>query len=99
MKIIVIKTDNTMEEIDINKNITNYLTDINKEDVELLYYWNYENKIIKCYGLYIENYSNINSHSLPPNGISSILEEDSDIIILTNKPTGICVLLFEDPNH
>ena len=31
------------------------------------------------------NYSNINSHSLPPNGISSILDEDSDNVILSDK--------------
>jgi len=55
------------------------------EDIQLLYYWNYENKVIKCYGLYVDNYSNINSHSLPPNGISPILNDNSDNIILSNN--------------
>ena len=96
MKIIKITTDNAMEEIDINTSIESYLAKCEIEEIQLLYYWNYENKIIKCYGLYIENYSNINSHSLPPNGISSILEEDSDNIILTNN---IYVCAFDTNNN
>ena len=85
MKILCINTDNTMEEIDIDTSLEIFLESTNIDGLQLLYYWNYGNKIIKCYGLYVDNYSNINSHSLPPNGISSILDEDSDNVILSDK--------------
>ena len=85
MKILCINTDNTMEEFDVNTSLEDFLVSTNIDGLQLLYYWNYGNKIIKCYGLYVDNYSNINSHSLPPNGISSVLEEDSDNIILSAK--------------
>jgi hypothetical protein len=74
-----------MEEIEIDISIEQYILSLNMDGIQLLYYWNYGRKIIKCYGLYIDNYSNINSHSLPPNGISSILDEDSDNIILSDN--------------
>lgn len=85
MKIICINTDNTMEEIDIDTSIDTFLSDTNIEDIQLLYYWNYGNIKIKCYGLYLDNYSNLNSHSLPSNGISPTLDENSDNIILSDK--------------
>lgn len=84
-----------MEEININTSFEDFLVSTNIDGLQLLYYWNYGNKIIKCYGLYIENYSNINSHSLPPNGISSILEEDSDNIVLSNN---IYIVAFDINN-
>ena len=94
MKIIKITTDNTMKELDINTSIEAYL-ESEIDDIQLLYYWNYENKTIKCYGLYIDNFSNINSHSLPPNGISPILEDNSDNIILSNN---IYICAFNNNN-
>ena len=95
MKILCINTDNTMEEIDIDTSFEDYIVSINIDGIQLLYYWNYGNKIVKCYGLYVDNYSNINSHSLPPNGISSILEENSDNIILSDK---IYIVAFDTNN-
>ena len=95
MKILCINTDNTMEEIDIDTSLEDFLESTNIDGLQLLYYWNYGNKIIKCYGLYVDNYSNITSHSLPPNGISSVLEEDSDNIILSDK---IYIIAFDTNN-
>ena len=96
MKILCINTDNTMEEVDINTSLEDFLESTNIDGIQLLYYWNYGNKTIKYYGLYVDNYSNINSHSLPPNGISSILEEDSDNVILSDK---IYIVAFDTNNN
>ena len=73
MKVILIKVDSSMEEIDVD--------DINKlstsNDIQLLYYWNYNNWVINCYGNYINNNSIISNHKLPAGGISNVINDDS----------------------
>ena len=73
MKVILIKVDSSMEEIDVD--------DINKlstnNDIKLLYYWNYNNSVIKCYGYHINDNSIISNHKLPAGGISNVIDNDS----------------------
>jgi len=94
-KIISINSDNTMKEIDIkNKKIKNELTDITNTrgscDIELLYYWNYNNIIIKCYGWVEGDESIINKHKLPMSGISEITDISSESIKLYGNIYIIC---------
>lgn len=86
MIILQIDINNTMKEIDINTNdINKYFSNNEYECYECLYSWNFQNSIIKCYGLYSENYSNVNKHTLPPGGISNILNEESSSIMLSGN--------------
>ena len=50
---------------DINKLSTN-------NDIHLLYYWNHNNLVIKCYGYYMSDNSIISKHKLPAGGISDM---------------------------
>ena len=92
MKIIQINTDNTMIEIDINinKNIKNVLekmkvnTNMDKEKIELINCWQYENNIIECYGYLSSENNIINTHKLPNSGTSNILDDGNDIILYNN---------------
>ena len=84
MIIISISVDGNMNEIDL-KNSNDILTElisINKLDLELLYNWNYDNNIIRCYGNYQNTSYDLNNHKLPMNGISNILYESSNEIQL-----------------
>lgn len=86
MIILQIDTTNVMTELSIKDNdIFKYLHNKGLDDYECLYSWNFQNNTIKCYGLYSDNYSNINKHTLPPGGISNILNEDSSSIILSGN--------------
>ena len=73
MKVILINIDGSMEEVDIE--------DINKlstnNDIQILYQWNYNNSVIKCYGNYIQDNSIISNHKLPAGGMSDIIDGDS----------------------
>ena len=85
MKIIRINTDDTMDEIDLNDSISKYFINNNIQDIEELYIWKYQNNTIKAFGSYTDSYSNINKHILPPNGISHVLDNNSnDIFIYSN---------------
>jgi len=89
MKIIKINTDNTMNEIDINikkNNIKNSLKqlDNDKEEIELIYYWTYENNIIECYGYLSSEKNIVNVHKLPNSGISNIINDIGDINLYNN---------------
>jgi len=95
MKIISINADNTMKEINIkNKKIKNELTDITNTrgsgDIELLYYWNYNNNKILCYGWIDGDESLINKHKLPISGISEITDISSETIKLYGNIYIIC---------
>ena len=80
MKIIRINTDDTMDEININDSITEYFVNNNIQDIDVLYIWKYQNNIIKAYGSYTDSYSDINKHILPPNGMSHVLDDNSNEI-------------------
>ncbi len=88
MKIIRINKDGSMNELNLKipKNPLNILNK-NKiscglDDLKLLYKWKYNDNHIHCYGWYNGDAGFENKHELPPNGISSFLEEDSSNILL-----------------
>ena len=85
MKLIHIQKNDNMDDIDIKllnfKNISSKLNKISKYQgqgtIKQLYYWNYNNYQIHCYGWYDGESGFENNHELPPGGSSSFLEEDS----------------------
>ena len=76
MKIIKIKFDGFMEENNINN--INDLIEID-DNIKELYFWNYQNLIIKCYGIFDLEHIIYNKHILPPGGKSNIDIESSEI--------------------
>ena len=95
MKVILIRVDNSMEEIDID--------DINKlstnNDLQILYYWNYNNLVIKCYGYYINDSSIISNHKLPAGGLSNIIDDDSYIYDIYGNIYIVCIQNDEIINY
>ena len=85
MKVILIKVDDSMEEIDVD--------DINKlttnNDLQILYHWNYNNMVINCYG-HINDNSIISRHKLPYGGISSIMNDDSHMYDIYGNIYIVC---------
>lgn len=85
MKIIHIQKNDNMDDIDVKflnlKNISSKLNKISKYQgegtIKQLYYWNYNECQICCYGWYYGDSGFENKHGLPPGGSSSFLEEDS----------------------
>lgn len=80
MYCVHILKDDSMKEIKIKGNdILKTLNKIssNSENICELYSWEYESITTKCYGSYDGDAGFENKHELPPNGISSFLEEDS----------------------
>ena len=85
MKIIHIQKNDTMDDVDIKfltlKNVYSKINKLSKYQgeglVKELYYWNYDNYKICCYGWYDGESGFENKHDLPPGGSSSFLEEDS----------------------
>jgi len=73
MKIVKINSDGLMDNIDVSN-----IDDIINPDIQPLYKWKYNNCIIECYGCLNENKGIINIHKLPGNGISNILEIESN---------------------
>lgn len=100
MKIISINIDNTIEEINIkNNNIKNQLNNLTNtqgsNDIELLYNWNYNNILIKCYGWIDGDESLINKHQLCKSGISDITDCVSENIKLYGN---IYILAYNNNN-
>ena len=108
MKIIRINKDSSMNELELKipKKCINVLKknsiSTGNGDIKELYFWKYDEKIIKCYGWYDGEVGFENKHDLAPNGTSTFLEEDSsskllfgDIFILClngkNKYLDFCV--------
>ena len=79
MLCVQIFKDDKMKEINIKgKNILKSLEKISTNDnISELYSWEYENVTTKCYGSYDGEAGFENKHELPPNGISTFLEENS----------------------
>ena len=86
MKVILIKVDGSMEEIDID-DIYKLSTN---NDLQILYHWNYNNLVIKCYGYYINDNSIISNHKLPAGGISDIIDDDSYIYDIYGNIYIVC---------
>ena len=95
MKIICIHVDNIMTELNIQSdNIINEINNLeNKKDnenIELIYFWNYDDYIIECYGSSFEKNNIRNNHVLPCGGISNIYEENSEDNILYGNIYIVC---------
>ena len=53
---------------------THFLINTNNEDnIQLLYYWKYEDSIIESYGYLSDSKNLMNIHKLPNNGLSNML--------------------------
>ena len=96
MNIIKINIDGTMNEIKIKK-IKNILSFIKKHisnsgsgNIKELYKWNFEDKIIKCYGWIDGECGFENSHDLLQYGISTFIDDNSEDIILYGDIFLVC---------
>ena len=91
MNIICIHIDNIMTEHKISlKNIVDEIKTLdNSENIDLIYYWNYSDDIIECYGSMLNNDSK-NNHVLPCGGISNSFEENSEDITLYGNIYILC---------
>ena len=91
MNIICIHIDNIMTEHEIPlKNIVDEIKTLdNSENIDLIYYWNYSDDIIECYGSMLNNDSK-NNHVLPCGGISNSFEENSEDITLYGNIYILC---------
>ena len=95
MKIICIHIDNIMTELNIQfDNIINEINTLeNKkgdENIKLIYFWNYDDYIIECYGSSFEKNNIKNNHVLACGGISNIYEENSEDSILYGNIYIVC---------
>ena len=98
MKIVRVKIDGTMNDLDINlkkKNILKLLVNnaISKGTSQFkeLYHWINENKKYICYGWFDGDAGFENKHELIPNGISSFLEEESSEMLLFGDIFIVCL--------
>ena len=91
MNIICIHIDNIMTEHKIPlKNIVDEIKTLdNSENIDLIYYWNYSDDVIECYGSMLNNDSK-NNHVLPCGGISNSFEENSEDITLYGNIYILC---------
>ena len=91
MNIICIHIDNIMTEHKIPlKNIVDEIKTLdNSENIDLIYYWNYSDDIIECYGSMLNNDSK-NNHVLPCGGISNSFEENSEDMTLYGNIYILC---------
>ena len=83
MKCIQVFKDGKMDEINI-KNIKELYDIANNRglnDIQELFYWNYNEYIIKCYGWY-DGQTFINEHKLPIGGDSIFIDSESSKINL-----------------
>ena len=89
MKLVEIKQNNEMNELDIDNSsdcIEELLTKVSTSQglncISELYSWCDNGSKIICYGWYDGEAGLENKHDLPSSGISSFLEEDSSTILL-----------------
>ena len=91
MNIICIHIDNIMTEHKIPlKDIVDEIKTLdNSENIDLIYYWNYSEDVIECYGSMLNNNSK-NNHVLPCGGISNSFEENSEDMTLYGNIYILC---------
>jgi len=84
MKFVRINTDGSLDDISMNKPTKNiakcvekHITSKGSTELQELYRWTYEDKIILCFGWYDGEAGFENEHNLIPNGNSPFLEEES----------------------
>ena len=99
MKLVLIKKDGTMDDINLKITKKNLISLLNKsytscgnDSIKLLYTWNYLDSEIHCLGWNDGEAGFENKHDLPPSGISKFLDSESseqllfgDIFILKMK--------------
>ena len=98
MKVLRIRVDGTMNEINIDfkktsilKKLENVAISKGSSPFKELYSWTYYDKNILCYGWY-DGYSGFeNKHELIPNGISKFLEQESSEILLFGDIFLVCI--------
>jgi len=89
MKLVRVKIDGTMDELETTLKNAKSLKNLEKLAVlkgtspfKELYNWNSEGKIYSCYGWFDGEPGFENKHELIPNGNSAFLEEDSSEMLL-----------------
>ena len=97
MKVIRIKIDGTMNELDLTIKKKGILKLLEKNSISKgtsqfkeLYEWKNDDKKIICYGWYDGEAGFENKHDLIPNGNSSFLEENSDEKLLFGDIFILC---------
>ena len=110
MKVVLIKKDGLMDDIEVKftkKNIINKLNGITLSqgngNMKLLYSWLYDESTIECYGWCDGEAGFENKHDLPPSGNSKFLDSDSsetllfgDIVIVKNNKSKYCDFEISD---
>ena len=98
MKVIRIKIDGTMNELDLTIKKKGILKLLEKNSISKgtsqfkeLYEWKNENKKIICYGWFDGDAGFDNKHELIPNGISTFLEDESSEILLFGDIFIVCM--------
>ena len=98
MKVIRIKIDGTMNELDLTIKKKGILKLLEKNSISKgtsqfkeLYEWKNENKKIICYGWFDGDAGFENKHELIPNGISTFLEDESSEILLFGDIFIVCM--------
>jgi hypothetical protein len=79
----------TEHEIPLKNIVDEIKTLDNSENIDLIYYWNYSDDIIECYGSMLNNDSK-NNHVLPCGGISNSFEENSEDMTLYGNIYILC---------
>ena len=94
MKIVCIKPDNKMYELNINKNVTKDLNNLDNAkgdgDIECVFNWIHDNNKIDIYG-WLSGEKNLkNDHTLPPSGLSHIIDENSEDTVFYGNIYVVC---------
>ena len=98
MKVVRVKIDGTMNDLDLTIKKKGILKLLEKNSISKgtsqfkeLYVWNHDKKKIICYGWYDGEAGFENKHELIPNGISSFLEDESSEILLFGDLFIVCM--------
>ena len=98
MKVIRVKIDGTMNDLDVALKKKGILKLLEKHAISKgtsqfkeLYEWKKDKKKIICYGWYDGDAGFENKHELIPNGISSFLEDESSEILLFGDIFIVCM--------
>mgnify|MGYP003388857551 FL=1 len=98
MKVIRIKIDGKMDQLDITikkkgilKILENNAISKGTSQFKELYKWKHEGKEYICYGWYDGDAGFENKHELIPNGISSFIDDESSEILLFGDIFIVCM--------
>ena len=98
MKVVRVKIDGTMNDLDLTIKKKGILKVLEKNSISKgtsqfkeLYEWKNDNKKYICYGWYDGDAGFENKHELIPNGISSFLEDESSEILLFGDIFIVCI--------